>query len=166
MANVVFIPYYWQTYNICSRKALRNVHSGKANKRRRLTTEQLIPHCTAINYRHIISPPHRYKGTFFGFMGNSCRFVLLRGLKDNDITHCHPSSHPHTVVISLWTWLRGFNPPRLLCLTLCLQLRPTTSNPKAQMTFVYWAQIISDHVGPHTPKHAHICHLNDTTLNK
>lgn len=94
MTNVVFMPYYWQTYNICSRKALRNVRSSKANKRRRLTTEQLIPHWTTINYRHIISPPHRYKGTFFGFMGNSCRFVLLRGLKDNDITHViHPATH-------------------------------------------------------------------------
>lgn len=144
--------HYWQIYNICSWRALRYVCSSR-KKRGDGNSYRTAP--TSITY----TLSHPLTGKFFDFTGHSCRFVPLWGLKDNYITHCHPSSRPHTVVISVWTWLRGFegplNPPCLLCLTLCLQFRSTTSKPKAQMTFVYWTPIISDHIGPLTPKHTH-----------
>lgn len=152
LTNVVFMPYYWQTYNICSWKTLRNVRQqdwqqGNSYHTAPPSITDILSHPLTGTRGHILA--------LRGILADLCCFKGWKTMTSPSVTH--PSSRPHTVVISLWTWLHGFNPSRLLCLTLCLQFRPTTSNPKAHMTFVYWTPAISDHISPHTPKHIHIC---------
>jgi len=139
------MPYYWQTYNICSIRPSEMFDNRTDNMSNSYHT---APPSITDTLSHPLTGTGDDCLGLWGILADLCCFKRWKTMTSPSVTH--PSSNPHTVVISLWTWLHGFNPSRLLCLTLCLQFRPTTSNPKAQMTFVYWTPT---HIWPYRATH-------------